>query len=404
MAYSNVAQLRMLGYDIAAAVDWGGRAIELAERLGEQEILVHALNNVGASQLCHEQPGGRENLERSLALALAAGLEEHVARAYTNLGSIAVEKRENATALGHLDAGIAYCREHHLDAWDSYMSGWRSRAQLQQGRWDAAAETATAVAEAPSASLPSRITPLAVIGTLRARRGDPDPWAPLDEAQALARRTGELQRLAPVAAARAEARWLAGKPRRVAAETDAVLELLLAIDDPWNTGDLCVWRHRAGIADARPANVAPPFAAELAGDTGTAATLWTQLGCPYEAALARAAGDDDDDLRAGLAELQRLGARTAAALVARRLRERGARDVRRGPRTSTQANPAGLTARQLEVLGLLAQGERNAEIAARLFLSEKTVDHHVSAILRKLGVRTRGQAGAAAARLGIAQR
>ena len=80
------------------------------------------------------------------------------------------------------------------------------------------------------------------------------------------------------------------------------------------------------------------------------------------------------------------------------------RDVRRGPRAATRENPAGMTARELEVLALVAEGLRNAEIAQRLFLSEKTVGHHVSAILRKLDVRTRSQAGAEAARLGIVER
>ena len=117
-----------------------------------------------------------------------------------------------------------------------------------------------------------------------------------------------------------------------------------------------------------------------------------------------AASDAEDDLRESLRELQGLGARPAAAIVARRLRERGARGVQLGPRAATRANPAGLTARQLDVLALLTRGDRNADIAAKLFVSEKTVDHHVSAILRKLGVRTRGQAAAEAARLGIAGR
>lgn len=126
------------------------------------------------------------------------------------------------------------------------------------------------------------------------------------------------------------------------------------------------------------------------------------MGCPYEAALSLADADDDDHLRRALDELHRLGARSAAAIVARRLRERGARGLPRGPRPSTRENPAGLTARELEVLELVAQGLRNADIAERLFLSEKTVGHHVSAILRKLGVRTRGEASAEAARLGFA--
>jgi DNA-binding NarL/FixJ family response regulator len=148
-------------------------------------------------------------------------------------------------------------------------------------------------------------------------------------------------------------------------------------------------------------DIAVPYAAELAGDWGRAAELWAGLGCPYEAALALAGADDDGALRRALDELQRLGAQLAAVIVARRLRERGARGLPRGPRAATRENPAGLTAREVEVLELIGEGLRNADIAERLFLSEKTVSHHVSAILRKLGVRTRGEASAEARRLGI---
>jgi DNA-binding CsgD family transcriptional regulator len=140
----------------------------------------------------------------------------------------------------------------------------------------------------------------------------------------------------------------------------------------------------------------------LQGEWSRAAEAWTELGCPYEAAMALGRSEKDGALRRALDELQRLGARPAAAQVSRRLRERGARGVRRGPRPSTRANPAGLTDRELEVVALVSAGMTNAEIANRLFLSEKTVGHHVSAILRKLGARTRGEASAEAARLGIA--
>ena len=150
--------------------------------------------------------------------------------------------------------------------------------------------------------------------------------------------------------------------------------------------------------------VAEPYRLELAGEPEAAARVWAELGCPYDAALARLESPREDELRLGHEELQRLGARVTAAHAARLLRERGARDLRRGPRAPTRANPAGLTGRQLEVLGLLAEGLRNGQIADRLVLSPKTVDHHVSAILRKLDVGTRTEAAAEAGRLGIVER
>jgi DNA-binding CsgD family transcriptional regulator len=254
-------------------------------------------------------------------------------------------------------------------------------------------------------SFPSTLPPalaFTAIGLVRARRGDPDQWGPLDEALALVEPSRELQRLAPVAAARAEAAWLEGKADKVAGATGPAFELALQRGAEWPLGELACWRWRAGLLDEPPPAAAEPYALQIAGEWGRAADLWQEVGCPYEAALALAGADDDDALRRALEELQRLGARPAAAIVARRLRGRGARGVPRGPRATTRENPAGLTAREAEVLELVGEGLRNADIAGRLFLSEKTVGHHVSAILRKLGVRTRGQASAEAQRLGIA--
>jgi DNA-binding NarL/FixJ family response regulator len=142
----------------------------------------------------------------------------------------------------------------------------------------------------------------------------------------------------------------------------------------------------------------------LAGDCERAASLWTELGCPYEAALALVESEDEASIRRGLEELQRLGARRTVALTVRTLRRRGVRDLRQGPRAATRRNPSGLTSRELDVLRLVATGMRNSQIAQQLVVSPKTVDHHVSAILAKLGVKTRTEAAAQAARMGIIEK
>jgi DNA-binding CsgD family transcriptional regulator len=149
------------------------------------------------------------------------------------------------------------------------------------------------------------------------------------------------------------------------------------------------------------ATVAEPYRLSMAGDWAQAAELWRKIGCPYEAALALAESDDQLAMRQAIDQLVQLGARPAAAIIIRRHRKRGVRGVPRGPRARTQGNPSGLTARELEVLALLAEGLRNAQIAAQLVVSEKTVHHHVSAILNKLHVHNRHEAAAEAARLGL---
>jgi DNA-binding CsgD family transcriptional regulator len=242
---------------------------------------------------------------------------------------------------------------------------------------------------------------LTVLGLIRARRGDPERWPPLDEALALVEGRDELQYLAPVALARAEAAWLEGRGTEVDGMTRDALGVAVAKRASWVSGELAWLRHLAGIREEVP-EVVEPYAHQLAGDGDAAARGWRGLGCPYDAALALAGSADEDGLREALAEFQRLGANAAAGIVARKLREHGARGVPRGPRPATKSHPASLTRREAEVLAFVRQGASNAEIAARLFLSEKTVHHHVSAILRKLGVGSRAQAASEAVRLGIA--
>jgi DNA-binding CsgD family transcriptional regulator len=138
---------------------------------------------------------------------------------------------------------------------------------------------------------------------------------------------------------------------------------------------------------ALPAVAAEPYRLQVAGDPAGAAAAWTRLGCPYEAADAAVEAADEDTVRTALATFTALGAGPGRRRAARRLRELGVRSIPRGPRAST--GPDGLTAREQEVLGLLRAGDTDAEIAARLHLSPRTVAHHVSAVLRKTRSRSR---------------
>jgi transcriptional regulator with XRE-family HTH domain len=292
MAYSNQSQLRMLAEDHDEAIAWGERAIALAEQLGDTATLAHALNNVGAARLQSEEERGRAELERSLSLAREADLEEHVARAWTNLSSNAVRHYRLALADSYLAQGLAYCVERDLDSWRLYMLGWQAMSHLAQGRWQAALAAAETVVRHPRVSPVSRIQALVVQGRAQARQGASGAQAALDEALRVAAPTREVQRLAPVRSARAEAAWLGGDMERAAAEARAGLELPNIHRDRWLMNELAYWLWRSGARVQLPATPATPFTTQARGDWRAAAEEWGRLGCPYEVALALADGDE----------------------------------------------------------------------------------------------------------------
>jgi len=390
--------------DDAEAMLWGKRAIALAEETGCVDALIYALNNVGMIELRRGDLAGMARLERSRDLALQSGDEAGVGRALLHLALLLIVRRDWVQAERYLGGGITYCREHGLDAWLAWLTALQAESELAHGRWDEAAAIAESILRTESEGFShTRCTALVILAKVRARRGDVGYWPLLDEARELVRSVTAVQSQLLVAAARAEAAWLEGAPSaRIASETDHVVAADLN-GVFWFAGEIACWRWRAGLPVAEVSRAAEPYRLEITGDAAAAARWWQERQCPYEEALALASSSGHAaGLRQALDVLRNLGARPAAAIVTRRLHALGERGVPRGPRSGTSANPAGLTEREAQVVALLAGGLSNMQIAAQLIVSARTVDHHVAAILRKLGVPSRAEAMIEAVRLGLA--
>lgn len=396
-AYAAYSVQEMFAHQGSGAVFWGTRAIELAERVRAPAALRMALNAVGTAQLlCFEQLDGVAALERAMRLAAADGDDFEVGRALGNLGGALCEIKRYEQGTAYLERTVAFTEERDLDGLVGHARAELAKARFDQGRWDEADGLARGALLHRDVSIGIPIVALSVRGRIRARRGDPEAESLLDEGWALSRDTGDFQWDWPVAAGRAELAWLAGRTAEIPQLVLPTYEQAVALELRWAIGELGSWLVRAGALECLPDAAAAPYVLPWR----EAAEAWRRIGCPYEQAEALADGDEAA-MRESLAILMRLGAEPAADRVREKMRRAGVKRVPARPRASTRMAPAQLTRREREVLELVEIGLSNAEIARRLFISERTAVHHVSAILRKLGAATRGEAAAAARRMGI---
>jgi DNA-binding CsgD family transcriptional regulator len=412
-AYSHRSQLEMLASKQESAIQWGEKALDLAQKLGEQEALIHALGNVGTARMERSGLEAVADVNRSLELARAAGLHDHVERASCNLSCCAYWRRDYRRALEYIEAGAAYAVERGLAHWEAYLRGWRAMTWLDLGEWQAADAESQNIAGWGGVPDLYRSPALFALARLRVRRGDPDAETPLELARKFTEALNELQRDVYIVAITAERAWLArgvhpeqagsNQPAHDDGEiVDRLRDIhMLAIERKlgWVVEETALWLYLMGEPVAA-AKLSQPYRAHCSGDWREAAGAWRKLARPYEEALALSEGDEQAQ-RDALAIFDRLGAAPAAARLRRQMRIAGLRAIPRGPIAGTRANSAGLTRRQAQVLALLSDGLSNPEIADRLCISAKTAEHHVSAIMARFDAATRRQAIVAARKLGL---
>jgi DNA-binding CsgD family transcriptional regulator len=407
LAYSNLAQLHMLAANKEKTLYWGQKAIALATKMNDPEVLCHSLNNIGTVLLMYNEPEGEYKLNQSLSIALLNGLHEHVARAYTNLCSQFIWVKSYLKANEIFNAGIKYIEEHDLESWKYFMLSLKVKLLLETGEWSQAETLALSIYQNMLHPNIVRIGAIEVLALINLRRGGFNEARNLiSEGKKLAAPTQEAHRIIPMLCAELEFCWITGEPAPTHELTDAENTLFPEKNNSCHYTELLYWKHKCGLLlqNKDPlGNLVGPFKLEIQDDWKSAAEKWNALGCLYKQAIALFYGDEDQQ-KQSMQILSTLGATATYEMLKAKLKIKGVRNIPRGPRESTRKNPALLTNRQIDVLTLLQEGLHNNEIAERLFVSPKTVEHHISVILSKLEVNSRAKAVLQAQKLGILNR
>jgi len=402
MAFSNMSQLKMLCDQNMESLAWGEKAIAVAKEVDDKETLSHALNNVGSVKMlmATSRERGIELLQQSLEIALKNSFHEHAARAYSNLGSIAFKLKDYDLAKKILDEGIRYCEDRDLYSWILNMLSLKACVKLETGDWNEAYTIADNLIKNEDKPRAFKISALLVVAKINFRTAKGDAITLLQRAKTEAFKTMELQRIIPTLIALLEYEWLTGKPQMETEDLDGVISRIDQSVYAAENSELAFWLYKARKQRLTLKEIHKGYDLNGLANIRKAAAIWRAAGCAYTEALVLFEGSEEDKKNA-LLIFQRLGASAIAEKIKMEMRSGGIKKIPRGIRESTKANPAQLTNRELDILQLLQHAVQNKEIAGTLFISPKTVDHHISNILFKLDVNSRAKAVAEAVRLGI---
>ncbi|OSQ52413.1 ATP-binding protein [Marivita geojedonensis] len=396
-AYSSLSQLLMTGFHTPEVEAPATRAIELAREFNRPDIISHALNNLGMSKTHSDPELGRKLLSESIEIGLKLDDPDHAARAMSNWMHFEYHRCEFKNALERAEIAAQFTLENELDAYHRYALGMIGRTKMDLGQWDEVVHFASRGFD-PEDRVPENYHFNGAIALLiyqvrtgAERNDDVGEYLALFDHE-----TSEAQRIGPYSEIVAERAWLSGQGMAEAIER---LRLVAAKStDIEAVAGVPVWLNRLGaeVSDLDIARFPKPYLLELKGDIAGAASAWADMGAPYNRALALAFGSPEQqkEAQSTFEVLQAFPAigRMNEILGNPKNRSRGR------PRAE---GPYGLTNRQIDVLRLIDEGLTNEQIGARLFISPKTVDHHVSAILSRLEASSRGEAAAKARNEGL---
>ncbi len=402
MAFSNMSQLKMCSGLTAECLSWGEKTIAIAQGLEDQEVLSHVLNNIGTIQIWipSSRQKGIDLLLQSLDIALKNAYHEHAARAYTNLICCGMDIKDYVFAEKTLKAGIHYCEERNLDALISCLISCKARWNLETGNWTEALDIAERLIKNENLVPIAKIEALVVAAKIKMRRGDAGAVPMLLEAMPKAFGMMELEYMIPVMTGLLEYEWINGERVIEEKALEQIMDMVGHMGNIFKNSEFAYWLLKARNQRAPLKKFYEGYQVPDKKAAGTAAALWEKLGCPYEQALILFEGNEIDKRKA-IGIVHKLGAHTVYEKMKLQMRASGIKSIPRGIRKTTQSNAAFLTERELGVLQLLQEGMQNKEIAARLFISAKTVDHHISSILFKLDVNSRAKAVQGAIHQGI---
>ena len=394
LAYYVLSWVALSTGDYVESVEMGELAVQAARETGSLFEEVQAATTVGSARLHLGDRVGLTQIEEAARIGVEEEVQEPAARALYHLGAVAMRSWRLAEARTMFDRAIEYTSARELDAWYIASVATVAGINVAAGRWDEADHDLEQVL-GQKTCMQTEIETLVTAATLRARRGDPRSAEMIEEALALIGDTDDHDSRLIGCALRMAGAWMGYVDAGGAEQMYETLRPSASLaDDPWGRAVLAFWARRLEL-EPPDGHIHGPARLELEGRAGDSARMWRQGGFPVEAAIVEAM-KPEADLGAVFAELGRLGAEGVIRGLRRELQRRGVRRIPRGDRPATKKNPAGLTARQAEVLSLIVSGHSNAAIAKELFISEKTAGHHVAAVLTKLNASSRLQAAAIA--------